>query len=79
MLAAPEEGLVGQVLPAWRVRGGDDGPVVRRREPRVAVERVALPDLHRGVLHRRVAVGEADAELQRHALAVLDDVASKRL
>ena len=79
-LAPAEEGLVRQVLAPWRVGGGDDNGVVRRREAGVAPEGVALPDLDRRVLHGTgLVIGEADAVLQRDAIAVLDDVAAQRL
>ena len=56
------------------------GRRTRRRESRVPTESVALPDLHVTTGRRRaVIVGEADAQLERDAFAILDDVASDRL
>ena len=55
----------GRYCPRGAVVGGDDGRVVWWREARVAAERVALPDLHGGVVHGgAVVAGEADPELQ---------------
>jgi hypothetical protein len=72
-LAATEEALVGQVRSA-RPRGArDDFRIDRWREPGIAAEGVALPDLDRRVGERLVSgSSEADAELQFDALAVLD-------
>ena len=80
-LAAAQEGLVRQVLGAWRGRPGHRRPVVGGwRVTGVAAKRVTVPHLDLAVGDRRtVGVGQSEAQPQCHAVAVLDKVAAQWL